>query len=765
MIGRAYVAPAGRFDEAIAPDGSVRPAWSELSAALGEARPGELVERQRQADRLLDAEGAGHLVHELTFERAATVGTRQADTMSTSRPWRLDPVPVLIAHDEFESLAAAAAQRMRALEALLDDLAGEQRCVRSGAIPPSVAYASPVMLRRSGAGRWLVHYAVDLARTAAGEWRVVQDLTDAPAGLGYALLNRSVMARIVPDDVRRSQVAPVASFAASLRRGITAQTPAGRRSPRTIVLSGGPLHPTYVEHSYLATQMGFHIAVPGDLVVRQNRVWLRVLDGVEPIDAIYRRVEDVALDPLVVRSPVSAAVPALTWAAQVAGVGLANAFGSHVVEAPEMTALLPSVAEALIGEPLVLANLSPSDDMATTPLYSGARSDTLAPGRVVVRLHAVAGPDGIDVMRGGVGRVLADGDRPGHPTARLTKDVWVVGAPPATMPTRVTYPPQVDFGASVPKRVAEALFWMGRAAERAEVTARTIRVIGGQVQQDPSLIALGVGAWSHGALSMLRAAQSRPVGREPDALAGLPLVDRLHHELVQAQVVVADQIAALVQAATSVREFLSTTTGRVLGRLTRIRADLLGADAAADDLDVVLVDLAALAGLSLESTVRGPAWRFLDLGRRIERALAVCGSLEAGIGVAADALSFQPLAESVLSANECLVAYRRRYRSDVELTAVVDLLVHDDANPRSISFQLDRLREHMASLAWREGADLVQQASVGSLTPVDDAVSSGRRLAVDGLVLAVRGPLLDLGQSVSTRWFADPINPIVMGWR
>ena len=100
-----------------------------------------------------------------------------------------------------------------------------------------------------------------------------------------------------------------------------------------------------------------------------------------------------------------------------------------------------------------------------------------------------------------------------------------------------------------------------------------------------------------------------------DHLGELPLVDRLHHELVAAQTTVAAQIAALVQAATSVREFLSTTTGRVLGRLTRIRADLLGPDAAADDLDIVLVDLAALAGLSLESTVRGPAWRFLDLGR------------------------------------------------------------------------------------------------------------------------------------------------------
>ncbi|MBI5090139.1 MAG: circularly permuted type 2 ATP-grasp protein, partial [Actinobacteria bacterium] len=252
---------------------------------------------------------------------------------------------------------------------------------------------------------------------------------DAPAGLGYALLNRSVMARVMPDGMRRADVSPIASFAASLRRGITAQSPAGRRSPRTVVLSGGPTHPTYVEHSYLATQMGFHIAEPGDLVVRKNRVWLRALDGVEPIDVIYRRVDDVALDPLVVRSRVSASVPALTWAAQAAGVGLANAFGSHVVESPEMTAVLPSVAQALIGESLLLPNLAPSDELATAPVYSGARADALAPGRVVLRLQVVAAPDGITVMRGGVGRVLASGDQPARPTAQLAKDVWVVDRP------------------------------------------------------------------------------------------------------------------------------------------------------------------------------------------------------------------------------------------------------------------------------------------------------------------------------------------------
>ena len=401
------------------------------------------------------------------------------------------------------------------------------------------------------------------------------------------------------------------------------------------------------------------------------------------------------------------------------------------------------------------AQLDPTEQLGQRRPCTPGRRDRLAVARPGgVRLQLVASPDGITVMRGGVGRVLAADDDPTRPT-RNAGQGRVGGRWPAGHRCRrgSRHHPQVDFGSSVPKRAAEALFWMGRAAERAEVTARTIRVIGGQVQQDPSLVGLGIGAWSQGALSMLRAAQSRAGRRSTsDQLGALPLVDRLHHELVAAQTTVAAQIAALVQAATSVREYLSTTTGRVLGRLTRIRADLLGADAAADDLDIVLVDLAALAGLSLESTVRGPAWRFLDLGRRLERALTLCGSLEAGIGIAADALSFQPLAESVLSTNESLVAYRRRYRSDVELTAVVDLLVHDDANPRSLAFQLDRLREHMASLAWREGGDLVQRAEPGRADtdrrrgggrspPVGRCAGAGRARAIartgDGRLVAV----------------------------
>ena len=766
MFSENHYAPQrGRYDEAVAEDGTMRPAWSTLGATLRDLRPIDLLDQQRQTDRLLDAEGAGHLVHELPPDGTADAGVRAAD----SRPWRLDPIPMVIDHDEFRSLSHGVAQRVRLMEALLHDLYGERRLVSTGIVPASVLFSVGSMrttMASHAPPRWVVNLAVDLVRTADGTWRVVQDLVDAPAGAGYALMNRSVVARVMPDAIRRAGAAPVNSFVAVMRRALAAQSPPGRKSPRTVVLTGGPTHGTYVEHSYLAMQMGYHLAEGGDLVVRKNRVWLRVLDGVEPVDVIYRRIEDAALDPLDARTVGGSGVPGITWAAQSGGVVLANAFGTRLAEERVLAPYLDAAARSLLGESLELRALADDEILASAPCLSSWTPGAVVPGTVVLRMHAAVTPDGITTMEGGVGRVLAPGDHPARPTAQLVKDVWVVGGVSATrLPARVAHP-QVDFGGSVPKRVADALYWLGRSAERAEVAARTTRVIGSQLQQEPSLLSVGGGGWAAGAIALLRAAQALPIavdGGPEDGPGALPFAERLQQELRGGQQAVAAQIASLAQEATTVREFLSTTTGRLLGRLTRVRSDLLAAESAPDDLDVVLVDLAALAGLSMESTVRGPAWRFLDLARRLERAIAVLGSIQAAAGPAVEQLAFQPLAESLLQVNESLVAYRRRYRSDVELGAVLDLLVHDDANPRSLAFQLDRLREHVASLAWQEGADLVHQASLGMLTHVDDTVAGGRRLGVDAMVLAARGPLLELGNAVVRRWFADPVNPMVMG--
>lgn len=750
----SYQRRTDRFDEAYDDGGSLRPAWARLISALGPVDPSVFAGRQQRADRLLDAEGAGHRVHELALERSGG----EPSSMSA---FRLDALPLPLGRAEFDALGAAAVQRMGVLERMLADLHGARTLVRDRVVPAQLLYALRGFRPCSAVtgGRWLVTYAMDVVRCADGSWRVVRDHTDAPPGLGSALLVRSVAGRVLPDALRLAGVAPIDQHFVDLRRALLACAPRDRRSPRCVLLTPGPAYASYVEHSYLATQLGYHLVEGADLVMREGRLWLRALDGLEPVDVLFRRVDDEQIDPLESRASAGVGVPGIVWGAQRGGVGVANPPGAGLGEERQLTELLDVVA-ARFGESLQLQRLDGSVPLATTPVMA-ADGASFVPGEVVVRLHLVAAPDGISVMPGATARLRSTVKGEHGPTTVL-KDVWVIdgqrrGRRVAARPM----PPQVDLFTSLPKRAADSLFWLGRAAERAEVAARTAREVRSQVTQDPALGAEAT-AWLDGALGLLRASRVSPssVPTPPDAAAPAALAE----ELRRTSSAVGEQIANIVAEAMSVREFMSTTTGRVLGRLASARPGL-GAEGDEESLDTVLVDLAALAGLAMESTVRGPAWRFLDIGRRLERALAVLGAIEAGLAPAADSFSLQPLAETVLAANESLVTYRRRYRSDVVIDAVLDLLIGDDSNPRGLAFQLDRLREHMAALAWADGLALIDRASIGTLTEIDDDVVAGRRRAVDALVVAVRGPLLEMNGALVRRWFADPVNPTMMSGR
>ncbi len=756
--------PADRFDEAIGPDGSVRGPWRNVRSLIDAVD----VERQRAADRMLEAESAGHLVHDIAHE----IGPGSA--ASLGRPWRLDPLPYVVAAAEFDALAAGIEQRMRLLDTILCDVYGSRALMRAGIVDPARVFASPAWrpgarsrggVRSSAGPGFLVAYAVDVVRIADGSWRVVRDLTDAPSGLGETMIGRTVMARLLPDVMRRAGVAPITEFAADVRAALAARAGTARRSPRVVLLSGSLADPTYVEHSYLAAHLGYHLAFGADLLVRDGRVWLRSLGGLEPIDVVFRRIDDGALDPLEAEASGCGGVAGLVSASvrPAANVSLANGFGSGLAEDEAIAAMVHGVARAVGEGPPMLAPLAPGERLATAPASDGAG---LRAASTVLRLHAVWGPGGVSVMAGGAGRVLAAGDDPAHPTSGWAKDVWIVdGARPRVTVTRPLMP-QVDLSASLPTRVADALFGLGRAAERAEVAARTARVVALQFHQDSALAGADDGGWTRATLAVLRAARAQPfIAAEGEVENAAPIGEQIRAEVAATARCAATQLGIVLAEALSVREHLSTTTARVLSRLAASRASIDGGRAG-EEIDAALVDLAALAGLIGESTTRGAGWRFLDLGRRLERALALVGAVEAAVGAAVDPFVVQPLADGLLGAHESLVAYRRRHRSDVDLDAVVDILVHDDTNPRSLAFQLDRMREHAAVLAWSEAVDLIDRCSVAAMERPDVSVAvSGRRVAVDALVLAVRGPLLDLSRQVVERWFSDPFGLRVLGRR
>jgi uncharacterized circularly permuted ATP-grasp superfamily protein/uncharacterized alpha-E superfamily protein len=722
------------------PHGALRAALLDLTA---------LRHRQARADRLLESDGAGHLVHDLPVRsdgRAAAI---------ESRPWRVDPIPVVLEPATFRWLSSAMGERMEALEAVVADLYGRRTLVHERIVPAEVL-ASTDRYRVNAVGarptRWLTTYAMDVVLGADGVWYVLQDLTDAPPGIGYALLDRSVMSRVVPDVMTQHDIASIARYTGAIRRALAAATSVD--SPRIVLFSGGLDHPSYIDHSYLAVQLGVHLVEGADLVVRQRRVWLRTLDGLEPVDVLYRRLEDPTVDPLEVAAHGSVGVPGLLQAVRSGGVALANAHGAGVLEAPGVVPYLEDAIERLHPMQQSLPRL---DDLrapfATVPLAPGAGAPAGGEGAVVVRLFAVHDGASVSVLPGGTGRVLAPGDDPRLPTACVAKDVWVLGRTiaPAFGPRL----PQVDFGRSLPTRAADALYWTNRSAERAESMARTARVVASRMEQDPGLAALHGGGWAERMIDVLGAVSGRTL---QTAASGEP-AERLGDDLGRLGRTVADEIGALLTEATTVREYLSVTTGRVLAHLAELRAGLATGAVGVDDLDAVLTDFAAFAGLWHESIVRGPAWRIGDTGRRLERALVVLDLVESAIGPErpaairlddaqreVDAVAIEVL----LAANESLVAYRRRHRSDVELDAAIALLLHDDSNPRSLVSAIERLRRHADDGGWALGAELADRARATLGLPL-------RRL-----LPAARAVIEELGTRVVERWFSSPVSPIPM---
>ena len=773
------------------PPSAVTSPGGAAAAVLMESIAGlaDLGTRQIDHDRLLAAEGAGHIVHDLPLRADGRMVALE------SRPWRLDPIPLVIDGDEFVALADGAVARMRMLEAIIDDLYGA-RTLLSDAVVDHVALWGSPRYRLAAFGqrpprRWLTNYAVDVVRDTDGRWRVVRDLTDAPAGVGYALLGRAVATRVHRDVISQLPVGralrSLDPFADRLRDGLA--DVALSRNPRIVVLSGGVDHPSFVEQSYLASRLGLNLAEGADLVVRQRRVWLRSLSGLEPIDVVFRRLEDDRVDPMEVNAEGGAGVPGLLLAARSRGVSLANAHGSGVLEDPALGEYWDAAGAWLTGRhsdyqgawplPFMPAAERAEREWSMWPSFD-------ATGRVeraiTLRLHLVASDKGIDVLQGGSARVMMPGDDPIRPTAATAKDVWVVGGTVAPPLLRRRKPlPQVDLIASVPTRAAEALFWAGRAMERAEILARAMEVV---LDRTSGLVAAEVAEpWVDHGLDMLASIAGVPVDRNVDQRAGAVFASGVE--------ALAKQLGSFLAEASSVRDFFSTTAGRMLARLAESRAQLRWmvtedgspnpsvVDIARIDgraLESILVDLASLVGLWNESVVHGPAWRFGEVGRRLERAFGVVDGLRGAFGLYSDATVFDPawvgrggddhrmdfqrqrVVELILASNESLVAYRRRHRSDVEFEQALHLVVADAHNPRAVASAIREVRHQARRLNWERGVE--------ESTRLIDALAAASFESVNSTA-AVLADVFDacdrLARDVVGSYLAAPVDPRIMG--
>jgi uncharacterized circularly permuted ATP-grasp superfamily protein/uncharacterized alpha-E superfamily protein len=700
--------------------GADRALARRIGVALDGLAPADLERLSVEARRRLRSSGAG------------------------SRPVRaLDPLPVVIDAGTWAHIEAGVVQRVRLLEAVLADVYGPQRTVATGILPPEIAFGSPSLLpepARPG-GRWLTYAATDVGFGADGTPVVLGDRTGHVSGLGTALENRVVTAALHADLFTGSDVRPLTPLLDGLLGALGDLATRTDSAGRVVVLSPPRSDPAHESAAYLARTLGYTLAEGADLTVRRGALFLRAIGGLEPVQVVFRLVADAEADPLEINPSGPAGTPALLAVARKGAVTVVNPLGAGWAGRRVLGPFLPALAEALLDEPLLL-DAPPAwwcggpdraavlDHLHQLVLYdvagvlpvdgrtlSQAGLEALAAevearpdawvARQPVELATVAGVvDGRRVPTTAVTRVFsaitADGpvvgsggltrQEGGHGPDAPSKDTWVLapqasdaggaaagpagsGRSPLAL---VTARAQVDLAASLPVRAGEALFWLGRMAERAETLVRVARVVAEAPHLAGPARALG---------TLASAAPDHPGGRD---LARAALLDGLLATGLRASV------ASLAGNAAAVDELLPAELYTAVRDAveTALALDSTAPELDLGGLDALLRSLAAAAGLAQEALVRGPGWRLLDAGRRVERALATVTLLQS-LGPEPDA----ELLDAMLTAAISLIAYRRSYRTEPELTTVHQFLVDNAANPRSIRFQLDCLADDLDLLA------------------------------------------------------------------
>ena len=787
---------SGTANDQAAPD--MHPYWESFFDFLGASGFADLNQRTLNLKRQIRDNGVTYNVY--------------ADANGPQRPWSIDLLPLIVSPSDWASIEAGIRQRTRLLNSIMADVYGPQHLLSRGLLPAALVQGHPGYLRAmqgvQPAGGLFLHIAAfDLAHGPDGKWSVVSQRTQAPSGLGYLLENRLSISMLFPEAFRGMRVLRLADSYKALvdsMKALSQQT-----DSRIVLLTSGPYNETYFEHAYLARYLGLTLVEGKDLLVRHEQLFLKTLQGLEPVHGVLKRLDDEFLDPLELRADSTLGVPGLLQVIRAGNVQVANAPGSAFLESSAILGFLPALSEALLGETLSLPSTStwwcgeqavmqsmlqqlkncvikptyPATGMASvlghtlnqrgldewagrivrggsdytvqayvplsqTPTW---QNDGLAPRSTMLRVFAL--PDGHGswrVLPGGLARLAGkDNNIASMQYGGSSADVWVLGAakagvrltdsmalaetkpqPPhdalrqemaATTVTAATatagtalvapatsaaLPHRHEIGRKQPvtSRAAENLFWLGRYSERAENSLRlaqlTLHSLAGDEQLSAPLLAwVSALAVSNSLVlsSVPPATQARRVF-ERSLIAALPNTDE--------NASVGYNLVALKTAASAVRERLSQEQWHVIVQMerdffkhchtfTKPVPDYSVA-AALSTLDATSNYLAAITGAQTDRMMRDDGWRLLSIGRHIERLGTLSGAL-------AKAFTTQAVADdsgfsAVVALFDSTITFHAQYQQRRDTPALLDLLVLDQDNPRSLSWVLKSLKNGLAKL-------------------------------------------------------------------
>ena len=796
---RDYERLPGIPDEYHAADGTPREVWTRFFDAFGGLAPADIERRFGSADRHLREAG-------VTYRAPGEIADRiwplsHVPLLIDETEWKQISVAMIQRAQLLELVLGDLYGKGRLVS---------EGAVPAAAIAGSPEYLRSVCGIKPPGGKYLNVYAADLGRGPDGRWWVLGDRTQAPSGMGYALENRLVLSRAFTDLYKSMNVERVAPFFEAFRDSLRAS--ADRDEPRIGLLTPGPFSETYFEHATLARYLGFLLVEGDDLAVSGDRIHIRTVAGLKRLDVLLRRVDSNSLDPLELDASSQLGVPGLVDVIRKNGVVVANMPGTGVMEARALLGFLPSLCERMLGEklkmphiatwwcgqkaareevldrldhfviegaygptapgfpggPVLPAELSPAErerlknairnrgidyvgqeqvKLSTTPVWDNGR---LAPRPFVLRVFAAATPEGWTIMPGGFCRI-AD-----QPDARAVSmgagaraaDVWVVAdkAVPA-----VTLLPALEtvrirrIAGWVPSRAADNLFWLGRYLERAESTLRLVRALGvpqrdpgkagSTAQQSVERIQRLLVTW--GATSLT--ARSQPAKIAAQALQG---EEKFGSAL--------SLVRAAQRTATSLRERLSPDAWQVITEMAeRLAVEVEDDDGVVSAAELTLQELASFAGLAQENMNRAAGWRFLEMGRRAERAI---NTTRFARQFAYDEATSDDL-DILLTLVDCQITYRSRYLVGPLLAPVRDLVVLDPYNPRSVAFQVSAMNEHIANLPALKENGLMERPQRLAVALQSQLVTGEASELHTKSLFALEQDLLDLSSSIGSHYF------------
>ena len=771
------------WDELLHPDGSPRPAAAALVARLRELGLAELKERQVLAD--LDILTMG-----ITF-------TVYSDGRGIDRAWPFDVIPRVIDATEWHRVEIGLVQRLSALNQFIDDLYNEQQVVRDGVFPAdllerSVSFRAECRGVRPAHGVWAHVCGTDLVRDADGTLYVLEDNLRVPSGVSYLLENRQISKRAFADLFERQSILPVDAYTDELYKLLSSLAPTGADPPCVVVLTPGVYNSAYFEHSFLAQRMGVELVEGSDLVVGEDDcVYMRTIAGLHRVDVIYRRIDDLYLDPEVFRADSALGVPGLMRAWRAGNVALANAPGAGVADDKVVYAWVPELIRYYLGEEPLLPNVptfrcyyeeerrhvvenlrdlvvkpanesggyglligrqatavelaaqiaaieadprnwvaQPTIELSTVPTVC---DEGLAPRHVDLRPFILSGRDELRDGRwshtcGATRRILG-----GELVAGRREQGHLDRAGRHASDGRTGGQPEPEPAPGrlmLLSRVAEHLYWAARYLERAEDTSRIIRSYSEVMVDLPVAVTT---SWE-------------PLLAVTGSAEAFDSVQDHSDESSIMRFLVAEPTnsSSVLMTVTHARENLRSTR-EVLPReawqavndlylyVDAHRHDGVGRRSRGRFLERVVDDIRRTDGILAATMSRDAAYEFLGLGRALERAdmtTRVLGVRAAALMGARDTQDEHSEVQwmGVLSSLSARQMYHRTTRAPVDGPTVVRFLLTDEAFPRSVASCLTRLAGGLRQLPHGSRVLPAVDAAETELAGIDPSELDGKSL-------------------------------------